>query len=191
MSEKMKRLFYLSEDLDDLDAFEEELEAEGIADDQIHVLSLDNAGVASHEHLHDVQSLLRKDVIHSGEYGLLVGIVATLLVLLATYIFGWYQTAAGWTPFFLLSIALLGFFTWEGGFIGIQTFNVNFRRFEEELLQGKHVFFVDVADDQVAIVERVGKNHPTAEPAGTGRSTPHWVITGQRKLKRFFMETLP
>ncbi len=50
----------------------------------------------------------------------------------------------GWVPFVFLAIVLLGFFTWEGGLIGIQLPNSRFRRFEKALRAGEHVFFVDV-----------------------------------------------
>lgn len=188
---KMKRHFFVSDDLDDLERFEEELESEGIATPQIHVLTLDDAEAETHAHLHDVQSLMKKDVIHSGEYGLAVGVIAAILVLATTYLAGWYTSPAGWVPFIFLAIILLGFFTWEGGFIGIQTFNTNFKRFQEELEAGKHLFFVDLTDEQEDILENVVKRHPTARIAGTGRSTPHWIVSWQQRLKNLFVETLP
>ena len=188
---KMTRHFFISDDLDDLDAFEDELERAGIATPQIHVLTMDDAGAETHAHLHDVQSLMKKDIIQSGEWGLAVGVVAAALVLLITWMAEWYTSPAGWIPFIFLAIILLGFFTWEGGFIGIQTFNSNFKRFKEELDAGKHVFFVDLTEDQEDILKRVVKRHPTARMVGTGRSTPHWIVSWQQRLKSFFVETLP
>jgi len=187
----MKRHFFVSEDLDDLESFEEELERAGIATPQIHVLTLDDAGEETHDHLHGVQSIMKKDVIHSGEYGLAVGVVAAALVIAMTWMFEWHTTAAGWVPFIFLAIILLGFFTWEGGFIGIQTFNTNFKRFKQELEAGKHVFFVDLTNEQEKILERVLEKHPTARMAGTGRSTPHWIVSWQQRIKGLFTETLP
>lgn len=188
---KMKRHFFVSDDLDDLELFEEELEQAGIATPQIHVLTLDDAGAETHAHLHDVQSLMKKDVIHSGEYGLAVGVVAALMVLAVTYMAEWYTSPAGWIPFIFLAIVLLGFFTWEGGFIGIQTFNSNFKRFKDELEAGKHVFFVDLTSEQEETLERVVRSHPRARMAGTGRPTPHWIVSWQQRLKGLFTETLP
>jgi hypothetical protein len=188
---KMKRHFFVSEDLDDLEAIERELEQAGVSTPQIHVLSLDDSEVETHENLNDVQSLMKKDVIHSGEYGLAVGVVAALLVLAVTYLAGWHLSPVGWIPFIFLAIVVLGFFTWEGGFIGIQTFNANFRRFREELEAGKHLFFVDLTRDQEQILDRVMSDHPKARKAGTGRSTPHWIVSWQRRLKRLFTDTLP
>lgn len=188
---KLRRHYFISDDLDDLQSFEEELENQGISTPQIHVLSLDDGAVEARGHLHDVQSLMKKDVINSGEYGLAVGVVAALIVLGLTYMLEWHTSAAGWVPFIFLAIILLGFFTWEGGFIGIQTFNVNFKRFEEQLKQGKHLFFVDLSADQEEILQTVMRKHPSAERAGTGRSTPHWILVWQQRLKHFFADTMP
>ncbi len=188
---RMKRHFFVSDDLDDLETFEQELENAGVATPQIHVLTLDDHGEETHENLHGVQSIMKKDVIHSGEYGLAVGVVAAILVIGMTWMFEWHTSAAGWIPFIFLAIIVLGFFTWEGGFIGIQTFNTNFQRFKDELEAGKHVFFVDLDSDQEDMLEDIVKRHPSARMAGTGRPTPHWIVTWQQRLKGLFTETLP
>ena len=54
----MKRYYYLSTDLDDLEIVERDLEAAGITTPQIHVLSLDDQGVEQH-HLHNVEAVLK------------------------------------------------------------------------------------------------------------------------------------
>lgn len=187
----MKRHFFVSDDLDDLESIERELESGGITTPQIHVLTMDDAGAETHDDLHDVQSIMKKDVIHSGEYGLAVGVVAALMVIGLTWTLEWHTSPAGWIPFIFLAIILLGFFTWEGGFIGIQTFNSNFKRFQKELEEGKHVLFVDLTDEQEEVLQRVVQSHPRARMAGTGRSTPHWIVTWQQRLKGLFTETLP
>src|SRR5690606_22954013 len=110
---KMKRHFFISDDLDDLDAFEHELERAGIATPQIHVLTMDDAGAETHAHLHDVQSIMKKDVSQSGEYGLVVGVVAATRVLALTWMADGHTSPAGWIPFIFLAIILPGFFTWE------------------------------------------------------------------------------
>ena len=149
---KMLRHYFISSDLDDLERFEEELERAGIANPQIHCLSLDDTSVENHHHLHEVSALMKKDLIHAGEYGVLIGVVAAALVLGVTSYAGWHESPAGWIPFVFLAIILLGFFTWEGGLWGVQTPNAHFKRFEEALKAGKHVFFVDSEPGQEADV---------------------------------------
>jgi hypothetical protein len=60
----MKRHFYVSEDLDDLERIEDELEARGLHRPQIHVFSRDDTGIGQHDHLHNVESVFNKDVGH-------------------------------------------------------------------------------------------------------------------------------
>jgi hypothetical protein len=105
----MKRVFYISDDLDDLELVEYELELSGISTPQIHVLSDNDAEVSSH-HLHPVRSVMRNDVIHSTEIGAVIGVCAAVLVILAAYISGVTETT-GWIPFIMLAIVILGFIT--------------------------------------------------------------------------------
>jgi hypothetical protein len=188
---KMQRHYFISDDLDDLDALEDELEHSGIMRPQIHVLSLDDTSVETHRHLHDVNSLMKKDLINSTAKGAAIGVVAAVLALAIPYYAGWTETAAGWIPFIFLSIVLLGFCTWEGGLVGIQKSNTNFKRFEDDLKAGKHVFFVDLEPGQETIVQEAVKRHASVKVAGTGPATPHWVVFSQYRLKRLFAETLP
>lgn len=185
------RHYFISDDLDDLERFEEQLEAGGISTPQIHVLSLNDTDVENHHHLHDVSSFMKKDVIRSGEIGAAVGFIGAALVLGAAYLFGWTNTAAGWIPFIFLSVVILGFCTWEGGFIGIQRPNKHFARFEKVLGEGKHVFFVDMEPGQEEILARVAQQHTTARPAGQEKGTPHWITEGRKRIPRLLQETLP
>ena len=188
---KMLRYYFISKDLDDLERFEVELEREGIPTEQIHCLSLDDTSAENHLKLHDVAGLMKKDLMHAGSYGLAVGIVVAILVLATAYIAGWTKTPAGWVPFIFLAIIALGFFTWEGGLWGIQTPNVRFKQFEEELRAGRHVFFVDVSADEDSIIKNTVKSYPKVQAAGLGTASPHWLVIWNVRLKRFFGETMP
>lgn len=188
---KMQRHFVISDDLDDLEHLEEELESQGVPTPQIHVFTLDDTGAEKHVHLHDVQSLMKRDVVHSLIIGAIIGAVISASVLGATALFGWHHSAAGWMPFVFLAIVALGFCTWEGGLFGVQTLNHHFKKFKSTLEGGKHVFFCDLQANQVAIFRRVVEAHPRAELAGTGVSTPHWILASQSWLTRFFGDTLP
>lgn len=188
----MKRYFFISNDLDDLERFEEELEKAGISTPQIHVLTLDDTAAENHHHLHQVTALMKKDVIHSGLIGLALGVCGALLVLLVASLAGWTEGAAGWLPFLFLAAIVLGFFTWEGGLWGIQVPNVHFQQFQEALEAGKHVFFVDVEPSRESgIVKELVREHPTISKAGKGTAAPRWLIMGQNRFKRLFVETLP
>jgi hypothetical protein len=85
-------------------------------------------------------------------------------------------------PFIFLAVAMLGFCTWEGGLIGSQRRNYKFARFEKELKEGKHIFFVDIYQHQESILARVVGLHPQISSAGTGRSVPDWLVHWQRRM---------
>ncbi len=177
----MRRHYFVSNNLDDLEVLEEQLEAAGVSTAQIHVLSRNDAEVENHRHLHEVQSFMKRDIVYSTECGAAVGLGAFVLVLSVAYFAGWTESAAGWMPFIFLAVALLGFCAWMGGLIGIEKPNHNFVRFEQALSDGKHVFFVDLESRQEIGLEKVLKSHPQLEVAGTGSSAPHWLIALQQK----------
>lgn len=178
---KMLRHYFISDSLDDLEVFEEQLEAAGVSASQIHVLSRADAEVEHHAHLHEVQSFMKNDIVHSTIRGAVVGACAFVLVLAIAYFAGWTESAVGWMPFIFLAVVMLGFCTWEGGLRGIQEPNHDFARFEQALRDGKHIFFMDLEPQQEPILEEVLKSHPQVELAGTGSSAPHWLIALQQK----------
>ena len=179
----MKRHYYISNDLDDLEIVERDLESAGVSTPQIHVLSEDDSGVETH-HLHEVEAVLKKDVVHGTEIGAVVGVIAAAAILLLFWLSGLTETYT-WVPAIFLSVIVLGFCTWEGGLIGIQEPHTDFRRFQNDLHQGKHVLFVDVDPAQESILRKVVRNHPQLTDAGEGGSTPRWVVGAQRKWTRF------
>ena len=75
----MKRHFYVSEDLDDLERIEVELETRGVHRPQIHVFSRDDTAVETHDHLHNLESVFKKDVVHGTIVGTWIGIVLAAL----------------------------------------------------------------------------------------------------------------
>lgn len=181
----MKRHFYLSDDLDDLERLEDDLESRGIDRAQIHILSNNDAGLEEH-HLHQVESLLRQDTIHSAKIGFLVGLVAAAIPLAVAYWIGLSESYL-WVPVIFLSVILLGFCTWEGGLIGIQRPNYQYRQFQKALDSGKHVLIVDVKPkEQEALAERIIQDHPSVESAGLGPPVPDWLVGAQTLLSKFF-----
>jgi hypothetical protein len=179
----MKRHYFISTDLDDLAVIERELEAKGITPPQIHVLSNDDAGLTLKK-LHQVEAVLRKDVVHGTELGAVVGAVSAGAILLLFWFSGLAE-AYTWLPPIFLAIIVLGFCTWEGGLIGIQEPHVNFRRFQKELRLGKHILLVDVDANQEETLRHIARAHRGLKAAGEGESRPGWVIGAQQKWSRF------
>lgn len=188
---RLKRHFFVSDDLDDLESFEIELENADIVTPQIHLLTLDDTGAANHIHLHEVTAFMKTDVVRSAFAGALVGLTMAAFVLALTHLSGWHETPAGWLPFLYLSILLLGFFTWQGGLWGIESPNTHFRAFEQMLREGQHVFFVDLEPGRGKVVRRLARKHPGIRAVGVGLGAPHWIVSWQHRLKHFFTETFP
>lgn len=186
----MKRHYFISDDLDDLDRIEQELEQRGIATPQIHVLSKDDAAVERHEHLHNIESVFKQDVVHGTIVGAIFGLLAAALILAIGYFSSLPETYT-WMPFYFLAIVVFGFATWSGGFYGIQTPHKDFRRFQKDLNSGKHIFIVDVDPSQEDLVRQLGKNDPHLVDAGTGAATPRWVVMGQQSFKNITTTTFP
>lgn len=180
----MVRHYYLSDNLIELKQVEQELLENGFTVPQLHVLS-DNDAEIQKLHLNEVESVLKKDVVHSTEVGALVGAIGAVLVLTAASLLGWTESQAGWMPFIFLAIVVLGFCTWEGGFIGIQRPNVEFERFQKTLNEGKHIFFVDVKEKQQSTLAKLMSYHPNLILEGFGQGSPAWVVNGQSNYQKF------
>ena len=179
----MKRHYYISDDLDDLEVVEQQLEAAGVSTPQIHVLSKDDSGVQQRR-LNPVESVLKKDVVKGTTLGAAVGAIGAAAVLLVAWKTGLTETYT-WVPAIFLSVIILGFCTWEGGLIGIQNPHADFKRFQADLSQGKHILFIDADPDQESILSNVVTAHPKLQTAGEGASTPRWVVTAQNTFVRF------
>ncbi len=186
----MKRHYFISDSLDDLDDLEQELERRGVVKPQIHVLSKDDGGVERHEHLHNIESIFKQDVVHGTILGVIFGALSAILVLAVGYLTSLPETYT-WTPFYLLAIVMFGFITWSGGFYGIQTPHKDFKRFQKDLDSGKHIFIVDVDPSQEELVRQLDADHPHLIDAGTGAATPRWIVMGQQNVKDFTSTTFP
>lgn len=179
----MKRQYFVSDSLQELKQVVEELETRGFIPPQIHVLSDSEAEVAAQQ-LYPVTDFMKTDVINSGLWGLGIGLLGAAVVVTVSAMLGWAEVI-GWAPFLFLAIVVLGFCTWEGGFLGFQEKNRRFRRFDEVIRNNHHVLFVDVAARQEDALLSVAARHPRLIPAGDGEPSPGWIISGEQQLRDF------
>jgi len=178
----MKRHYFISDDLDDLERIEEEVELRGITKPQIHVLSKDDTAVANYKHLHNIETIFKQDMIHSTIVAVVFGVIAAALVMAIGYMSGLPEVYT-WMPFYLLAIVVFAFVTWSGVFFGINTPHRDFRRFQKDLDAGRHVFVLDIDPSQEDIINQVKYEHPHLSDAGTGSATPRWISMQQQNLK--------
>lgn len=178
----MRRYFYIADNLDVVEKVEQSMKDQGFVEDQYHVLSNSDSATEKRK-LHDVSSLLKRDVIHSGEIGALVGLAAATVILLLAWMAGWQNGSFGWAPYLTVAFLAFCFCTWEGAFLGFQVPNAQFRRFTKLLAQGKHVFFADLSKNEMPQFEKVLNKHPELEAAGSGMGLPAWFVRSSHNVK--------
>ncbi len=184
----MKRHYYISDSIEDLQSVEHELEYNGVTAPQIHVLSENDVEVEKH-HLNEVEAVLKKDVVRGTEIGALIGVCMAVVILALAFFSGVTETTT-WVPFIFLAVIALGFCTWEGGLFGIQVPHADFRRFQDVLKKGKHVLFVDVNETEEHTLDRVVSHYPKMQMAGVGDAKPSWVLGAHNKFK-LFIKAMP
>lgn len=162
----MKRLYYLTRNVQSTERIAEDLHREGITDWHFHVISKDEAGLQQH-HVHMANLLHRFDVLHSGERGGLIGgtigfAIGVLAVLFTPMgdIFGFW--------FLPLPTGLCGFFgAWVGGLVGLSHENYKIARFHDDIEKGRYLIMIDIRKDKEESVRRVMERlHPEARLAG-------------------------
>ena len=189
----MERYYYLSDNLDDLKKVENELQGHGIESLQLHVLSQDSGKIQAdleYHNLHSVNSIMKKDLMHSGLIGLVIGLFFALATLFLAYQQGWTETATGWMPFIFLAILIMGFCTWEGGLFGLQEPNQELDRFSELIDKDHVLFYVDVDTSQASSLRAVVLNHPKLQYCGEGQAPPAWIVGSLRYAKKM-IKALP
>lgn len=182
----MNRHYYVCGSLDDISRVQEQLLASGFEPVQLCTLSYDDAGVEKRA-LNDVNSLSKTDIVSSTIVGSAFGVAGAAAIVILAALMG-VSSQVTWVPIIFLAICVLGFCTWEGGFLGIQTTNRQFKRFEPELRAGKHIFFADLRAEQKETFFRIVSSYPSMKSAGQGQSTFAWLMpvrTGARKFVRW------
>lgn len=179
----MKRHYFITDNLDDLQQVEQDLQRAGITPPQFHVLSEDDTAVEMRK-LREVEAVLKKDVVHGTERGALVGALGAGAVLVLAWMTG-VTEAYTWMPPIFLAIVILGFCTWEGGLIGIQEPHSDFKRFTPVLKRGQHVLLVDIDPEQERALSSVVGHFQSLRPAGEGSATPRAVVRFRDKWNRF------
>jgi hypothetical protein len=184
----MNRYYYISDNLDVLEELQIDLENHGVDTERIHVLTEQETEVRD-RHINKVESLAKQDMIRYGLRGAVVGVGLALAILVIALVVGLMDTV--WAvPILFLAAVVLGFCTWEGGFIGAQVPNEEYRRFQDDLNHGRHVLFLDIEDNEKNHLDQAISTRPQLKHAGTGKPEPSttWHF---RRWVRHMIRTLP
>ncbi|TQV89256.1 hypothetical protein [Aliikangiella coralliicola] len=158
----MKRLYFLTKNIDSTESISHDIHAAGITDWDFHVLSKNDKGLYQ-RHIHSANMLQKTDFIHSAEIGVLKGTAIGLTVALVLSQIPIHDKQV---PFeILIGIFLAGilFGAWHGGLFGAQNENFRLKPFHDKIEEGYYLIMIDVAKKQVdEIVELMKSKHPEA-----------------------------
>lgn len=161
----MKRLYYLSNNIDVVEKLSDTLHERGITDWNFHVMGKDNADMIRH-HLHTTTPLHELDIVRSGERGVLLGLIIGLCITTYVTLFTTFGESMGFIAQ-LGSVALFSLFgAWLGGLVGVSTENYKVRRFHSDIEDGSFLIMVDVKRAQRLEVESVIESFHEIQRAG-------------------------
>ncbi len=150
----MKRLYYLTDNIEAAEQLSERLHKDGITDWNFHVLGKDKANIVKH-HLHSTTPLQELDIIRSGERGVITGLAVGMLFVAVMMMTSNFGQNVHW----LWLAAAVGFFAsfgaWVGGLIGISSVNYKIKKFHNHIEVGQYLLLIDVETLQKPLIESI------------------------------------
>lgn len=165
----MKRLYYVSDNIDTVDAISEALHSEGITDWNFHVMSKDELGLYRHR-LHSANPLHRQNVLRFGERGGIIGLLAGVLV--AALVVGWldYFASHPQVAFVVMVVIITLHGIWIGCLAGLSSQNYKIRQFRADIEAGRYLLMIDVDRAHYGRVKELLQRFRSA--AARGEDTP-------------------
>ena len=158
----MRRIYFLVPNIEITHKIVDELKADGIEENHIHVLAKRDTPL---EGLPEAGVTIKTDFIPAVERGLALGGTTGLLVGLAGLRFAGFVIAGGPILGVIIAGATIG--SLVGGLLGMSLGNTMLRQFEEAIEQGELLVLVDIPLDRIESIRRlVIKHHPEAEFEG-------------------------
>ena len=161
----MKRLYYLTDNIDAAERLSETLHNEGITDWNFHVLGKDKANIVRH-HLHSTTPIQELDIIRQGERGILFGFLAGVLLMGYVVMFTMTGSYLSWVTQVASILLFACFGAWVGGMVGVSTENYKIRRFHKDIEEGNYLLLIDVSREQQARIERITGYFSSIRKAG-------------------------
>jgi len=157
----MKRLFYITNDLDDAELISNEVHSHGIDDHHFYVLSRDSEGIKTH-HLHGSPQLDKTNIISASKRSNLITFVILILIISGLSIFTDVFANLTHIPVLIIllvvSCSLLLLKMTGGSFDNYFT-----TLFEQHLDAGEVIIIIDVSKGLVSKIESILENHPKAK----------------------------
>lgn len=156
----MKRLFYVTNNLDDAESISNEVHKLGIDDHHFFVLSRDEKGLKTH-HLHGSRSLDKTEILAAKKRANFFAILACIVAIASV---GFAIDLIPKNILFIVIAAVIAFVVVKSIVILAGTsFDDYFKGvFDEHLNCGEVIIIIDVAKNQSQIIEKQLENHPDA-----------------------------
>ena len=149
----MDKVYILGESLTELKECHSELIANGVKEREIHLLT-----ETTNPPITPLNEFSRTDVFHSMQQFSIIGVVLAIIFFLVAWYLGWLAEHPILIP--IISVGIVSFMTWEGGFIGIQKMQHQLVRFKNSLKNGKHVLIVDHVSLEDKGLSDIQHHHP-------------------------------
>ncbi len=164
----MKRMYYLTGDIDSAEQISADLHQAGVSDWNFHVLSKDEAGLYK-RHIHSANYIQKLDIVRNAERGAMLGLLGGIYT--AIYIST--SDPFGANPGGLAYVTAIGFITlfgaWAGGMAGLSKENQKIAGFHDAIEAGHYLIMIDVKAEEEGRVRRLMRDkHPEAEFKRTG-----------------------
>ena len=158
----MRRIYFLTPNLDTTHKIVDELRAQGIEDRHIHVLAKRDTPLGD---LPEASVFQKTDFIAAMERGAALGGTTGLIAGLIGLRFAGFAIAGGPLLGILAYGATIG--TIMSGLAGLQVGNSKVKKYEDAIENGELLVMVDIAKERIeAISQLIIKHHPSAEFEG-------------------------
>ncbi|NQZ33106.1 MAG: PrgI family protein [Oceanospirillaceae bacterium] len=157
----MKRLFFVTNDLDDAEEISDEVHAAGVDDHHFYVISRDENGLKTH-HLHGSPRLEKTHIIAAGERSAMMFIIPAIIAALV-YFFTDFFVILDTHPLLLIGVVLVPLLIWVFSKMAKSFDSYFLQMFRQRLNDGEVVIIIDVAKSQLQKVESIMNNHPKAQ----------------------------
>ncbi|MDB4837165.1 hypothetical protein OAH87_01725 [Marinomonas sp.] len=156
----MKRLYYVTKDLDDAEIISNEVHLNGIDDHHFFVVSRDEKGIKTH-HLHGSDKFENTSLIASGNRAYFIGGGLALSIMALALLNHLFSFAPSIPIFLLMTIAFMATITVKLASRSFDSYLMG--RLNQHLELGEAVVVIDVSRNQVKKVETMLEQHPKAE----------------------------
>ena len=159
----MNCLYFLAPTLESTRQISDDLQAAGVKDFFLHVISKDESGLKT-QHIHSSNYLETLDLVRDGFIGAGIGLLFGVLLVVGTLYFEPFGPNVPVIVYVLIAGVATLFGAWEGGLAGIDSKNKKLSKFRPDIEAGRYLILVYAPRERgVAVRTMMRAKHPEAE----------------------------